>query len=260
MIGLDPTLATFASPAVPPVWASGGTATVVAPPAGTNLPIVPYVFLNASNQNVVGGTTATGTATVASGAVTAIAASGGSGYTSAPTVSLAGGGGAGAAAYATIASGAVTGVVVINGGSGYTSAPTVTLSAPTPVGGFLVGSQRTKFQSLQFTCNNIIARRFWSNPFVTDQKFCGRNTTIAAQSYITGVPPDDRYSYEIVAPQTVTIGFNNGINSILVTMNNANVITEYCEQLPNDNLYTQSMTIASQWDAGYTQTDFALVR
>jgi len=54
--------------------------------------------------------------------------SGGSGYTSAPTVSLTGGGGTGAVAEATISAGAVTAVSIVDSGSGYTSAPTVSFS------------------------------------------------------------------------------------------------------------------------------------
>lgn len=54
---------------------------------------------------------------------------GGTGYTSAPTVSFSGGGGTGATATATIDSnGAVNGVAVTAGGTGYTSAPTVSFS------------------------------------------------------------------------------------------------------------------------------------
>ena len=54
---------------------------------------------------------------------------GGSGYTSAPTISFSGGGGSSAAATATInADGAVNGAAVTNHGTGYTSAPTVSLS------------------------------------------------------------------------------------------------------------------------------------
>lgn len=53
---------------------------------------------------------------------------GGSGYTSAPTVSISGGGGSGATAVATVSSGVVTSVTVTAGGSGYTSSPTITFS------------------------------------------------------------------------------------------------------------------------------------
>ncbi len=73
-----------------------------------------------------GGTSAT--ASVSGGAVTAITVNpgfGGSGYTIAPEILLAGGGGTGARAIATITGGVVTGFTITNPGTGYTSAPTV---------------------------------------------------------------------------------------------------------------------------------------
>lgn len=61
--------------------------------------------------------------------VTAITiGAGGSGYTSAPTVTLTGGGGTGATAEATVSGGVVTKITVTNSGSGYTTAPTVALA------------------------------------------------------------------------------------------------------------------------------------
>ncbi len=51
--------------------------------------------------------------------------SGGTGYTSAPTVTFTGGGGSGATATATVANGVVTAITLTNVGSGYTSAPTI---------------------------------------------------------------------------------------------------------------------------------------
>lgn len=61
--------------------------------------------------------------------VTAITiGAGGTGYTSAPTVTLSGGGGTGAKAEATVSGGVVTKITVTNPGSGYTTAPTVALA------------------------------------------------------------------------------------------------------------------------------------
>jgi hypothetical protein len=54
--------------------------------------------------------------------------SGGSGYTSAPTVTITGGGGSGAVATALISFGAVTGFNLVDPGSGYTPTPTVTIT------------------------------------------------------------------------------------------------------------------------------------
>ncbi|CAN5950538.1 unnamed protein product [Sphagnum jensenii] len=52
----------------------------------------------------------------------------GTGYTSAPTVTISGGGGSGATATCAVYAGGVYGVYVTNGGTGYTSTPTVTFS------------------------------------------------------------------------------------------------------------------------------------
>lgn len=80
-------------------------------------------------------TTATATATVSGGAVTAVAVTGAGGrYASAPTVTFTGAG-TGATATAVVVDGRVTAIVVTNGGTGYSTAPTVALSAPpTPYG------------------------------------------------------------------------------------------------------------------------------
>jgi uncharacterized repeat protein (TIGR01451 family) len=56
--------------------------------------------------------------------------SGGSGFVSAPTVTISGGGGSGATATATVSGGAVTTVTITNPGSGYTSTPSVSFGGP----------------------------------------------------------------------------------------------------------------------------------
>lgn len=66
---------------------------------------------------------------LASGVVKVTVGTGGSGYSSAPTVSFSGGGGTGAAAVAQMAGTAVQSVVITNAGSGYTSAPSVSFSS-----------------------------------------------------------------------------------------------------------------------------------
>ncbi len=70
-----------------------------------------------------GVTTAQGTATITN--------PGSDYFSGAPTVTFTGGGGSGAQGTATLSSsGTVSGVTISNGGTGYTSAPTVTFSAP----------------------------------------------------------------------------------------------------------------------------------
>ena len=55
---------------------------------------------------------------------------GGNGYVTAPAVTISGGGGTGATASASMSGGVVTSVNVLTPGSGYTSAPTVTVAPP----------------------------------------------------------------------------------------------------------------------------------
>ena len=63
--------------------------------------------------------------------VTSIAvATGGSGYTFAPSITISGGGGSGATATAYVVNGAVSQIAVTAVGSGYTSTPTVTVADP----------------------------------------------------------------------------------------------------------------------------------
>ena len=66
------------------------------------------------------------TATLTSGAVSAITVTnGGTGYNAAPPITILSGGGSGATAHALVSNGVITGIVVDSGGSGYTSVPTV---------------------------------------------------------------------------------------------------------------------------------------
>lgn len=74
--------------------------------------------------------------TFAAAIAAVVVGSGGSGYSSAPLVDIAGGGGSNATATATISStGVVTSVQVTNGGSGYTSAPTISFTGGSPGSG-----------------------------------------------------------------------------------------------------------------------------
>jgi uncharacterized repeat protein (TIGR01451 family) len=76
-------------------------------------------------------TATSATATPTNGIASVTVNSGGSGYTTPPTVTLSGGGGTGATANAVISGGAVTAVVITNPGSGYTSAPNVIFGSGT---------------------------------------------------------------------------------------------------------------------------------
>ena len=62
--------------------------------------------------------------------VGAVVLTGGSGYTTIPTVTITGDGGSNATAIATVSGGAVTGITVINAGNGYTNTVLITIAPP----------------------------------------------------------------------------------------------------------------------------------
>ena len=95
-----------------------------------NLQSTPTIAIDSPNEITfsVGGAIAT--ATISSGAVSAVnLITGGTGYLTAPTVTFIGGGGSNASVTAVVSNGIVTGFTGLSGGSGYTSAPSVSFSS-----------------------------------------------------------------------------------------------------------------------------------
>lgn len=109
----------------------------VAGTAGTVAPVHRYgTVANGTTALKYIGTTATGDVTLSGGVVTDITVygmvrdvtltTGGTGYTTAPSVNFSGGGGTGATGVAVLQNGSVTKVIITDGGDDFTSIPTVT--------------------------------------------------------------------------------------------------------------------------------------
>lgn len=97
------------------------------------------------------------------GAIKAITVTnGGSGYTTAPTITITGGGGTGATAVATVAAGVVTRVDLINFGTGYTSNPTIAFS-----GGGGTGAAVTSTRTLLTDADLLAAQTADKDVFLT---------------------------------------------------------------------------------------------
>ena len=131
--------------AFPTTWPNWGISriqdtTLSFAPAGTGVASVlltsggtGYTSAPTVTLNGGGGTGATAVATVTGVVRTITVTNGGSGYSFVPNVIFSGGGGTGAAATATVTNGRVTGITITNPGSGYTSPPAVSFSDGTGV-------------------------------------------------------------------------------------------------------------------------------
>lgn len=171
---------------VPTVWASGTPFT-----QGQVI-----VDTNNNLQLCIGSQTANISNVQISGAVTSTTGlSGGSGYTTAPTITITGGGGSGATATCTVSGGAVNLITITNGGSGYTSLPTFTFTggggssaAVTPV---LTGNTVTLFFStaLEVVVNTKVT--------VSGTTYVTPGTTLTVSS----IPN----SYQISAPYSASV-------------------------------------------------------
>jgi len=179
-------------------------------PGGSNVGTVEGPFFFNRQDKLIG----TGVAT------TFTITQGGSGYTSAPTVSFSGPqatDGTSAAATATITAGAVTAITLTNAGSGYTVAPTLTITPPTS------GTQATATCSLAALAGtaNVLSYTFDAN---TEDVVVYKNglllalattgsaaeyTTSSANNTITistgtGVAVGDKFSIYSIRSQSVT--------------------------------------------------------
>ncbi len=104
-----------------------------------------FFFPGATLSAILGGATVS-TCTADGSVLSVNVTAGGSGYTSAPTVSFSGGGGTGAAGTAVINAGThvVTGVTMTNAGSGYTSRPAVSFSGGAGTGATGLANMQSK--------------------------------------------------------------------------------------------------------------------
>lgn len=91
---------------------------------------LPSGGVNVTVTGIDGSPTTTASFNISWGLESVVVATGGSGYTTNPIISIVGGGGSGATALTTITTGAVTSVTVTSAGSGYTSIPTVFINTP----------------------------------------------------------------------------------------------------------------------------------
>jgi len=121
--------------------AAGTILSVLVTANGSGYTTPPTVTFEAPKSQF--GVQAQGSASIQGGNVVVISVSNpGSGYTSAPNVTITGGGGNNATATAILGSGIVTSIALTEAGSGYTSPPTITISGgggnnATAVAGFL---------------------------------------------------------------------------------------------------------------------------
>jgi len=109
----------------------------------------------------------------------------------------------------------------------------------------------------KISSKNVLARRFFANRFINLMRLVWRATTLEAINYYAP-SPDDRTDYEGLlgfntgagyTGTTCTFELNNDTHTVTFNLETNSVITTFEDQLPLNDLYTQTMTVTNQWDA-----------
>jgi hypothetical protein len=236
------------------------------PTNGYNLAQAAYVFSDApyTDINITGGGGSGAVASVpfeTNGiSIISVGSGGGSGYTSAPTVTISGGPGTGATATATISGGKVTAITVTNPGSGYVS-PTVTLtgggyttpatattSATTCIGNTVTiingGSGYTSAPTISFNGG--------SNPTGTATISGGAVTAITINTYGGGMAStalsDARlglFTRTLITPNVpqITADYNTSVSKYTSTLSGSSITAAPFDLRGNWSLFENNGTV-----------------
>ena len=216
------------------------------------------------NDAIAGYSTFDGTLFVGQGEVSPniTVTAGGSGYGSAPTVTISGGTGSGATAVAVVSGGSVVAVNLTNPGTGYSPTDTLTVAFGTsPGSGAAATANMTGFQVAALTIGN--AGNFETSPFAignTALIFTGGGPTVAAAGYADLVLVGGGVT---VASVTVTYGGEGYASAPTITVTNATASNPNHPVLAVINAVMSGQSVASVTltapGSGYTAPPAAMV-
>lgn len=203
----------------------------------------PYNFFSSAGGVTLGATGAVVGVTLTSDGV---------GYTSAPTVTIAGTAGSGATAIAEIdeIQGIVTRVVILTSGSGYT-APTITFTgggATTQAAGTVQLAQgiRTKYKTLSIKGDNKLASTWDELPYISSCYYSGRDIDLTlALQYLSII---DRNTLESQANLTASVNLAAGAHSCSFNFNSMNYVATVDDDLPIEQASYQTLHLESFYD------------
>jgi hypothetical protein len=177
------------------------------------------------------GTGASAIATVSGGVVTKVnMLTNGSGYFSAPSVTLVGGGGSNATAQANVIQGQIGTIKVTNNGTGYTFAPTVVITSSN--GDWLFGQGLSNYTTLnnaialniQTALNTFLNDAFWYTNFGIDwiNLLGNKNTESAILAQTRNIIAN---CYGVININSVAYSLDNATRRLTLTYNISTIYT-----------------------------------
>lgn len=121
----------------------------------------------------------------------------------------------------------------------------------TSPGELKIATDRTKFNNLRISSRNALAMRYFASQYLQLIRWLGRTTTVDT----TLVLEDTAYRTDYEAhTQNLACKFviNGTSHDITIDMLAVNIVNSIADDLPNDNLYTQALTLENMCLVGST--------
>lgn len=118
-------------------------------------------------------------------------------------------------------------------------------------GHLTISTVRTQYTSLRISSRNALALRYFAQSTLQLIRWVGRTTTIDVNLVFSAVT--DRTAFEALTQNLAcSLEFDGSTLDALLALNAVNIINALADDLPNDNVYMQAMTLENMWDASAT--------
>lgn len=117
--------------------------------------------------------------------------------------------------------------------------------------GLTIGSARTQFSSLRISSRSALQAWHFAHVYAQRIGWFGRTTTVEAQNVYTAIT--DRSNFEALTTFASSVVLTGSTHMATLTMNSVNILNAVADNLPNEGVYFQGLTMENMWDP--TATD-----
>jgi hypothetical protein len=106
---------------------------------------------------------------------------------------------------------------------------------------------RASFSSLRISSRNALQAWYFANKYAQRIGWFGRTTTLDLRNVYTAA--QDRTDFEALTQNhAASVIMTGATHNATLTMNNVNILNAVADDLPNENVYFQALTLENMWD------------
>lgn len=112
--------------------------------------------------------------------------------------------------------------------------------------GLTIGTARASFSSLRISSRNALQAWHFANTYAQRIGWFGRTTTVEAQNVYTAIT--DRSNFEALTTFSASVVLTTTGHTSTLNMNTVNILNAVADNLPNEGVYFQGLTMENMWD------------